>query len=111
MTDMATFVIPQCDVLGLRAGKSYLAITANANQATVYGDDYMLYTIDRHHDERFTVIDMADDTERPNDADMANKYMREAEYMAEEASDLFEEVMDLEAVIIAMVKERYLGGD
>lgn len=101
MTDMTTYVIPQRDVFGFYSGKPYLALDADDNHVLVENENGVVYAFDRIHDERFQFVDTLDVVEHPTDRDMCNKYQRDVAYLEDE-------VCELESVIIAMVREKYL---
>jgi hypothetical protein len=114
MATMTTYAIPQCNVLGLKAGKPYLAFTETENVVTVRGDDYLLYQIDRIHDESFTVVNVEGGVvggiyaeERPTDRDMCNKYERDVAVRNEQIDAMREYIDGLEQAVLMLTLEKY----
>jgi len=83
---MSVYVIPQCNVNGFISGKSYMAFDADDRLALVENESGEVYAINRQDDERFEVVEMEGG---PDDRDI--------------------EINALECVILAMVREKYLG--
>lgn len=59
---MALYVIPIQDVLGLRAGVEYCAISEGVDFVQVIDDDNVIYSVSLH-DSRFVVIGDEEDTD------------------------------------------------
>lgn len=70
---MASYVIPIQDVLGLKAGVEYIAVTEGVDYVQVIDEDNVIYTV-AFKDSRFAVIQ--DDDE---DSDLLAEF--DAEYL------------------------------